>query len=222
MKKIFLFFITFIAFINFIPLLGAPVLAVTATPSGTAAPVNSRAQEILNRVTNKVTQLSEQLKKTYVGKIKSVGTSSVVITTGDGDRTVSTNEVTSLYRVRSGSRSEINFAALKSGDDLAAFGTIDPGNLEMTAKQIIAKVRRYNLAGVITANEKNVVTIKEFSGPETKVDLEGAVSLKKNLGTVFSPAKLADFKAGSTVFVIGYSDGISSSLFALKAAILNL
>lgn len=188
-----------------------------------AATSSARSLEIQNQVDKLVTKISDDLKRTYVGKIRSVGTSSVIIGTDEGDRTVSTNEVTSVYRVRSGNRAEVTFNSLKSGDELTAFGTIDPGNMEMTAKQIIAKIHRYAIAGAVTAAQDNVLTIKEFTGAETKVDISSAVALKKNLGTVFSTAKLADFKVGATVFITAYTDPADpTTLQGLKALIISL
>ncbi len=194
---------------------------LAATIINTATP--SAAQDILNRVTDKVTEIADSLKKVYVGQIKSVGTTSVIITSSDGDQTISTNEATAFYRVRSGSQTEINFSGLKKGDDLSATGTIDPSNLEMTARQIIVKVHRYNIVGVIQTNVNNVISVKEFSGPTSQIDISDTPILKKNLGTIFSTAKLSDFKVGSTVLIICYTDPTStSSLPALKAVILNL
>lgn len=194
-------------------ILAASVIS-TSTPSA--------AQDILNRVTDKVTEIADALKKVYVGQIKSVGTTSIIITSGNGDLTISTNEATSFYRFRSGAQTEINFAGLKKGDDVSATGTIDPSNLEMTARQIIAKVHRYNIVGTIQANTNNVITVKAFDGPTSQIDLSDTPTLKKNLGTIFSPAKLSDFKVGAIVFVIAYTDPTSTALPALKAVILNL
>lgn len=193
---------------------------LAATIINTATP--SAAQDILNRVTDKVTEIADSLKKVYVGQIKSVGTTSVIITSSDGDQTISTNEATAFYRVRSGSQTEINFSGLKKGDDLSATGTIDPSNLEMTARQIIVKVHRYNIVGVIQTNVNNVISVKEFSGPTSQIDISDTPILKKNLGTIFSTAKLSDFKVSATVFIIAYTDPTSTSLPALKAVILNL
>ncbi|MCL4397444.1 hypothetical protein M1403_00190 [Patescibacteria group bacterium] len=217
MKKLAsLLFLIFLSYILF----SRSALAATATPSPSATS-SARSQEIQDQVNKLVNKLSGDLKRTYTGKIKSVGAASIVISTTEGDRTITTNEVTSLYRITAGKRAEITFSNLKDGDDLAAFGTIDPGNMEMTARQIIVKIHRYNLVGTIKTNEKNVLTVKEFGGPETKVDLTGAI-LKKNLGTIFSAAKLADFKPGSTVMVLAYTDPSSPVLSTLKADILSL
>ncbi|MBI3887529.1 hypothetical protein HY310_00485 [Candidatus Microgenomates bacterium] len=94
--------------------------------------------------------------------------------------------------------------------------------MEMTVRQIIIKTHRYNIVGVITKSENGVITIKEFSGPESKVDITTSPTLKKNVGTIFSTAKLSEFKEGSIVSVIAYTDPQSSNLSALKAVILNL
>lgn len=197
-------------------------LIVMASTSASPSAANPRAQEILDRVINTVSTQADQLRRTYVGKIKTLGTSSIVLSTSEGDRTVVTNDVTTYFRYRSGTRSEISFSKLTPGAELVAMGTIDPSNLEMNARQIIAKVHRYNLVGTIQHSRDNIFSIKEFNGPTTDVDFSGALSLKKNLGTLFIPAKISDFKVNSMVFVIGYSDQVSATLSALKADIVSL
>jgi len=187
----------------------------------TVATSTPAAQEILNRVTDKVTQIASQLKKVYVGKIKTLGTSSIIITSGDGDHSISTNEATVFYKIRSGNRTEIAFSNLKVGDEIATVGTINSANLEMTAKQIIVKVHRFNMIGTVTENKNNVITLKEYNGVESLVDLTDAPVLKKNLGTIFQNAKLADFKVGTIAAVIAYIDPATSSLAALKAVIIS-
>lgn len=179
----------------------------------TVATSTPAAQEILNRVTDKVTQIANQLKKVYVGKIKTLGTTSITITSGDGDHSISTNEATVFYKIRSGNRTEIAFPNLKVGDEIAAVGTINSTNLEMTAKQIIVKVHRFNMIGTITARKNDVITLKEFNGVESLIDLSDTPVIKK--------AKLADFKVGTIAAVIAYIDPTTSSLAALKAVIIS-
>lgn len=201
-------------------MIAALILAalLVATPATGIATPSARAQEILERVLAKSAQ---QPRRTHLGKIKTLGTSSIVITTAEGDQTIATTDVTSFYRFRSGSRSEINFSNLKVGDDLVAVGTIDPSSAQMTAFQIIAKVHRYNLVGVIESANNGLISLKEFGGGLSQIDLNGSVTLKKNVGTIFSTAKIADFKAGATAAVICYFDPSAKALSSLKAIVVN-
>lgn len=187
-----------------------PVLAVDATKSA--------AQDLLDRVATKVADLAGKLRRVYTGKIKSAGTTSYVITTSDGDRTVTTNDVTSFYRIRAGNKTEVNFASLKVGDDIAVIGTIDPNTLEMTAKQIIAKIRRYNVVGTVSEVNKTVSSVQEIGGPKTLIDLEDAVSLKSiNPQGQIAAAKISAFRSGDLIFAIAYfSDPKSDTLSVLK------
>lgn len=182
-------------------------LALTMTTSTPAA------QEIRQAVDKKIIEIANQLKKVYVGKIKTLGTTSITITSGDGDHSISTNEATSFYKIRSGNRTEIAFSNLKVGDEIATIGTINSTNLEMTAKQIIVKVHRFNMVGTITAKKNNIITLKEFNGVESLVDLADTPILKKN--------KLSDFTVGTIAAVIAYNDPTTSSLAALKAVIIS-
>jgi hypothetical protein len=192
-----------------------------ATPSPSAATPSAKTQEILDRVTSQVARMSDQLRRTYTGTVKTMGSSSIVLNTPEGDRTVSTNDVTTFFRYRSGTRSETSFSSLKTGDDLAAVGTVDPVNGQMLAFQVIAKVHRFNVVGKIEAVEGKIVTVKEFTGASTKVNLTDSLSLKKNVGTIFSAAQMSDFKVGATVATICYLDSSSKSLSALKAVLVN-
>lgn len=188
-----------------------PVLAADATKSA--------AQDLLDRVATRVADLTGKLRRVYTGKVKSVGTTSYVIATSDGDRTVTTNDVTSFYRIRAGNKTEVNFGSLKVGDDIAAIGTIDPNTFEMTAKQIIAKIRRYNLVGTVSETNKTIYSLNEIGGPKTSVDFEDAVSLKTmNLQGQVTATKVSAFKVGDLVFAIAYfSDPKSDTLSILKA-----
>lgn len=208
-----------------ISLLASPVYAVTATPSPTAAPsstpaASKKAQDLYDRVATKVAELARTLRRAYTGKIKSLGRTSLVIAAPEGDRSVTTNDATEFYRIRAGSRSETAFANLKVNDDLSIVGTVDPNTLEMAARQIIAKIHRYNIVGTITAVDKDIYTVKEFNGPVSKINLADAVYFKKLEEGKFWAAKLADFKTGATVFIIAYSGSDPSILSALKAVVL--
>lgn len=164
---------------------------------------STRSAEIYN----KVLKIAEDtaVKRTYSGTIKSQGTTSLVVTTAEGDKTVTTNAVTTFFRIRAGNRTEINFKALKPGDDLVALGNIDPQTGEMTARQIIAKVKRQNLVGTLSSLGK--------------IDLADAV-LKRYQNGKIALAKSADFKPESWVFIMAYQT--DQGLAALKAlTILN-
>ncbi len=195
-----------------------------ATPSGTATKSaeteNSKAKELLDRVATKVAELTNRSRKTYTGVIRSLGKTSLVLTTSEGERPVTTNDVTDFYRFRAGKISEVGFSTLKVGDDLAAIGTIDPANNELTAKQIIVKIKRLNVVGVIESLEKSTLTIKDSAGATTKVDLTDAVSLKKITSEEIQTAKLTDFASGSAVAVIAHTPDPKTGVYsALKALI---
>lgn len=201
-------------FIFLIFLLVQPVSAIDST--GSAA--DRKTRDLLDNA-NRIVTLAAKLRRAYTGQVKSVGKTSFVITGAENDRTITTNDVTSFFRLRAGTKSEINFGSIKIGDDLAAIGTIDPSTSEMTAKQIIAKVRRYNIVGKITAVDKTVISVQELTGPLTKVDLADAISLKSislSSGQTAS-IKISSFKTGDTVFVMAYiSDPKSDTFSTLK------
>lgn len=209
-KKIFIF-ILFFVFVS-------PVLAVDSSSSATS----TKAAEIVQAV-QKWADGSANSRKFYVGTIKSVGTSSYMVTTVDGDKTISTNDVTNFYRFKTGKRSDATFKTIKQGEDISAIGTIDPQTGEMTAKQILTKLQRVNVVGKIaTLTEANLATILDSNGKATKVDLSDAGSYKKiDTANKIAASKLSDFKEGSVVFIMAYANDGTDALSALKAIVLN-
>ena len=180
--------------------------------------VDSSPSAKTKELVDKVTKIAESTvtKRTYSGTIKSVGTTSIVITTPDGDRTVTTNDVTTFFRIRAGNRTEINFKALKVSDDLVVLGNIDPQTKEMAARQIIAKIKRQNLVGTLDSLGKvdlSDAVLKKISGSKAAA---GRPEQSRGIAT----AKLADFTKDSLVFAIVYSpDPTSATLSALKAVV---
>lgn len=203
MKQICLIFITFITIIR-------PIYAVDSTPS-------AKAQDLLDRVATKVAQLGTKFQKAYRGKIKTIGTTSIVISTQETDKSINTNDATAFYRFRSNTRTEINFTSLKVGDDITAVGTIDPATSDITARQIVAKIKRTNFVGKITSIDKSILTIDDSQ----KIDFSDAVSLKMiatESGKIVS-AKESDFKIGSTIFAIIYSPDEKTGVFSVLKAL---
>lgn len=219
MKKILIFILLFIA------LAAAPALAATATPSGvktsTESAATDKAKDLLERVATKVAELVQKERRTYTGSVKSKSTkTSFIITTSDGDATISTNDATDFYRIRSGSQSDASFATLKVGDDVATIGTIDPSSKEMTARQVIIKIKRTNIVGTIESVDKNVLTIKGQVGASIKVDLTDAIALEKaGVDNKIVKAKIADFISGQSAFIIGYSPDPKSGTYSVLKAL---
>lgn len=209
MKKIIIVFIFFITVVR-------PVFAVESTPS-------AKAQDLLDRVATKVAEISAKLQKSYAGRVKSLGTATLTLTVGDANRSVITNDATSFFRIRAGNKTEINFGALKTGDDLAAIGTIDPQTGDLSARQIIAKIKREVVTGKITAVDKAVVTLDT----NQKLDLDGTILKQASLSGLsagrqekLASAKLADFKEGTTVFALAYSPDEKTGIFSVLKALL--
>lgn len=201
-----------------------PVYAMTATTAGVPAAtgaaqqVDKTAQELLDKVATKVAELTAKQRNIYVGTIKTAGTVSYTVTTGDGDKTVTTTEGTNFYRIRAGNRTDATFKSIKASDDIGAVGTIDPQTGEMTAKQVIAKIQRQNIVGVIESLGKDGAA--SISG--TRIDLTSAGTLKKvDKAGKISTAKVADFAAGNVAFVIAYASDNSGVLSSLKAMVLS-
>lgn len=208
MKNLIFTCLTVLTLFIFVP----RVLAVPATPSA-----DQKTQELLDRVATKVAELADQTRRTYHGTIKSLGTSSLIVSTDDGDKTVAVNSATSFFRIRAGSRSETDLKGLKVGDYITAVGTIDPSSGDMTTKQIIAKIHRTNLTGTIQSITKGVATINS-----TDIDLTDASLKTLTRDNKIVAAKLSDFTSGNQIFAIAFSsDPKSATLSALKSLTLT-
>lgn len=183
---------------------------------GADASVSAKAQDLLDRVATKVAQLSEKLQKSYWGKIKTLGATSIVITTESGEKAIATSDATSFFRIRAGARTEINFAALKIGDDIAAIGQIDPATTDLTARQIITKIKRQNVVGKITAVDKQVITIDSV-----KIDLSDATLKMASSSGKIIPGKISDFKEDAAIFAIAVSPDEKTGIFSVLKALVT-
>ena len=181
-----------------------------------------KAQELLDRIATKVAQLTSKLRRTYSGTVTSIGTTSYIVTTTGGDKTVTTNDVTSFYRLRSGNRSDTGFTGIKSGDYITALGNVDPQTGEMTARQIIAKIARRNIVGKIASASGSIITLSPSDESPIDIDLsDGIEFIKVAADGTFAKAKIADFRPGSVAFVIAYRVGQATVLSTLKAMIVS-
>lgn len=205
---------TLITLIILIVLGVRPAWAIDSTPS-------AKAQDLLDRVATKVAQLSQKLQKAYIGKIKSLGTTTFVITSPDGDHAITTNDATSFFRIRAGNKTEVNFSALKIGDEVSSIGTIDPATSDLTARQIIAKIERKVVAGTITDIAKDLFTVKQFGGSTVQLDFTDVVTLKKIINGKIATAKQDELTVGSTIFAIAYRPDDSPTLSVLKAIVVQ-
>lgn len=220
MKKILILLFVFLT-LSQTAVLAATDSGTPSTQTSTSSGATDKAKDLLDRVATKVAELVKKERRTYTGSIKSkAAKTSFVITTPDGDVTVTTNEATDFYRVRSGSQSEASFATLKVADDIAAIGTIDSQTKEITARQVIAKIKRTNITGRIEAVDKNILTIKGQVGASIKVDLTDAVTLEKaGSDNKIIKAKEADFAVKQSVFVIGYSPDPKTGTYSVLKAL---
>ena len=208
MKKIFLILLILISQFS---ILKSSVVAVDATPS---SQVEKKAQDLLDRVATKVAQIANDNKKTFHGKVKSIGTESFTVSSGSTDKIINVNDATDFYRIKAGKRSDSDFKSLADSDDVVAVGTIDPSSGSMTAKQVIDKINRENVFGEITDVNKKIVTIDG-----KKIDLVGADIYKTSPDGKIIDAKYADFDKGTYAIFVAVSPdpktGVFSSLRAL-------
>src|SRR5258708_6918670 len=112
--------VIFIIFLVFFLAISAPLYALDSTKSGSAtqsAKPDSKESEILNQVSDKVSQLGATLKRAASGKVRSLGNDTFSLTTDQSEVFVETNEATNIYRIRAGSRTDSDFKSVKIGDE---------------------------------------------------------------------------------------------------------
>lgn len=219
MKK-FLTALLFVANISLAPLaLAVDSTESAATPSG--APKNDKEAEILNKISDKVNELGQSLKRAYSGKVRSLGTDSISLTTDSGEVFIETNEATKFFRIKAGARTTTEFKTLKIGEELTVIGTLDEATKTVTARQIIVKTRRQILLGKVTEINKLLITVFTPSENSKIVDLSGTVPLKKlTPAGDLTGAKASDVVLNAHLITIGFYQADQPELSALRAIII--
>ncbi len=173
----------------------------------------SASQELLDRVATKVATLAQSLKKTAAGEITSIGTKTFFI----GDTKIVVSEVTTYYKIKSGTRSVIDFKNLIKGDDVAVIGTLDTGTGEITARQVISKVQRLLVSGKVTNIDpkKNIYTLMD---KDAEIDRTTVVQTA-TAGAIIK-SKYSDIKPGDNLIIYGYYLKPQTPLTSLKTLII--
>lgn len=212
MKKIFLWLNGFLV-IGL--LLTYPVLAAKPTPSPdqatNSATVSQERQEqikeLRERVASRVAELREKGRRAFYGQIKSISGGIIILTTKQGEKTVLTNEDTSFFRIGSGSRKTIALKDLSVGETITAFGQVEIGKEQLTAKVIIAKVLPININGQVVGVdvEEGTITVETPKNKSMTVDIETTTKiLVWEKGKGLQKLGLSKIKVGDRVHVNGF------------------
>lgn len=212
------------ALLTFGFVIAIPVYAVDSTSSAatsSASSKNDKETEILNKISDKVNELGQSLKRAYSGKVRSLGTDTISLTTDSGEAFIETNEATKFYRIKAGARTTTEFKTLKIGEELTVIGTLDEATKTVTARQIIVKVRRQILIGKVTEVNKLLITVFSPTLNSKIVDISGTIPLKKvapNGGLV--SAKTPEVIVNSYLIAVGYYEPDDPNLSALRAIVI--
>ena len=208
-----------------------PVLAVSASQSAIATKSanpkdqtesSNSAKDLVNKITDKVSQMGQSLKKAYSGKIRSLGNNTISLTHDQGEVFIETNDATNFYKVRAGQRTSGDFKSLKIGTEITVIGIYDEGAKTLVARTLIDKIRRYAVFGKVNNIQKDLVTITLSDGTNKIVDLKDTLVFKKlSAKKDIVIAKQADIGQGDHVSVIGYYLDGETNLTGLKVLILQ-
>lgn len=203
---------------RFVKAIDSTSSAKTATKS---AENPDKAKDLVNKINDKVAQMGLNLKKSYSGKIRSLGNNTITLTYDSGEIVAEANDATNFYRLRAGKRSTIDFKSLKVGSDLTIIGILDEGSHTLISRTVIDKVARIAIFGKVTQVSKGTLTISLPDGKKQDVDTSGATIKKLSAKKEITTGRASDISADDYVSVIGYlDDDTSTTLTALKIFIL--
>lgn len=179
-----------------------------ATPPGKKIQEERQEQikELRERVATRVAELREKMRRAWLGDIKSITGTTIVLTTKQGDKTVLTNEDTIFLRIRAAGRRKITLADLSVGEEIVAFGQVAGETGEMTAKVIIARVFPVKINGKVTAIdvEGGTITVQALRRGSFIVDVETTTKiLVWEKGKELTKSGLSKIKVGDRVHVHG-------------------
>lgn len=152
--------------------------ADVATPSATGVIDKLKQIEMLKeKIATKVAQLRENEKSGVSGKVKSVGDTTITLTTKTGEKTVSFLEDTIFFKMTDGVKSDpLDYKQaknLKEGDTLAVLGYFDSSHNTFSAKYVYLSTSPTHLMGKIADIDKAnyTITATDTAG-NTLVDIE--------------------------------------------------
>ncbi len=201
----------------------AVLSATTSAKTTPPSPVPSdKAKDILNRISDKATQLGQTFKKVYLGKIKSLKNNMMVITTDSGDISVDTTEATNFYRVRSGQKTTIEFKSLKTDMDILVSGTLDETTNTISARTVIDKLRRFQVFGRVEEInlKKGRVIIKTAEDLTKEVNIADTVSQKKLKDKDLVTYRDSEIAVGDYLSALGIYEDSNTYLTALRTILI--
>jgi len=148
--------------------------------------------------------------------VRSLGNNTISLTYDSGEIFAEINDATNFYKFRSGNRTTSDFKSIKVGTELTIIGILDEGNHTVIARQVIDKIRRFQLAGKVTSIKKELITVSS-NGTDNIIDTSTVVTVKKiGLKRELTPGRIADIAIGDFVSALGYFDDGDPNLQALK------
>lgn len=157
----------------------------TPTPSDSPSPTSTtfidklkQIEKLKEKIATKVAEIRRNEKSGISGTIKSVGDTSITLTTKSGDQVISYSEDTIFFKMTDGTKSDPmdykQARKLKSGDLLAILGYFDSSHSTFAAKYAyITAAAPTHLIGKIADMDKTnyTITVNEPKG-NTLVDIE--------------------------------------------------
>lgn len=208
-------------------ILAMKIAAQSPTPeiSPTAEEVSDdKVQGIREAVKEKVREKLEEVqkgqKRAFVGEIKKISNSTLILTALQGEKQVTVSEETTIIDK---DRKEIELDALEVGDYLIAMGYLEETDLLNAIRIVVTtkpKVSTREVAfGEVTdiSAEEKILTVKnQKKGTIYTVEATGTTKITKKIEGKVQEAKFADINEGDRLVAIGKATENEETIISAK------
>lgn len=184
----------------------SPKELATASPTEKPIPVSSsqaeKAKELKDKVASKIAELKVLSKRGFIGIIKSIKGSSLIVTSNSKDITVDTDDTTKITLLQKGKRTTLKLTDLKSNQQILVWGQYNKDEESLKAKAILSRIFSLNLSGVLKSIDKNTVVITDKSeNKDYEIDITGAsIKILKSDKTI-GKAESKDLTEGDYIHI---------------------
>lgn len=179
-----------------------------ATPPGQIKEevIKDKIEDLKERVATRVAELRQKSKRAFFGQIKEKSEQGLTLIRGEKEMIVTIDEETGIIRLGpSNKRIEISLEALKIGERVVAFGTLDLDQKTLLAKRILSHTLPKNVHGKVKEVDIDTATITLSSKKEEFiVDYEIRTRCQMwQRGEGLQKCGLSKIEIGDRVFVHG-------------------
>ena len=208
-------------------ILAMKIAAQSPTPeiSPTAEEVSDdKVQGIREAVKEKVREKLEEVqkgqKRAFVGEIKKISNSTLILTALQGEKQVTVSEETTIIDK---DRKEIELDALEVGDYLIAMGYLEEADLLSAIRIVVTNELKlpdrevaFGEVTDISAEEKILTVKNQKKGTIYTVEATGTTKITKKIEGKVQEAKFADINEGDRLVAIGKATENEETIISAK------